>query len=175
MYPCINIHLPYTTTLFPVKKAWQQRRRVVLACASFSKSAATDSVLISGCIYLSCILCQHTRTILRDNLQILAKWMYMMYVYIYIIHFIHTVVQYGAVIQNEENEAAVKAKRARLDIITRGISLWIPWWTHSICILAHAVRCMPYCETNPCWRNGHNVCMSKIRWCLRYQQDDATT
>ena len=50
----------------------------------------------------------------------------MMYVYIYIIHFIHTVVQYGAVIQNEENEAAVKAKRARLDIITRGISLWIP-------------------------------------------------
>ena len=102
--------------------------------------------------------------------------MYMMYVYIYIyiIHFIHTVVQYGAVIQNE---AAVKAKRAKLDIIKdRGASvLWIPWWTHSICIMAHAVRCMAYCETNSCWRNGHNVCMSKIRWCLRYQQDGAIT
>ena len=43
------------------------------------------------------------------------------YIYIYIIHFIHTVVQYGAVIQNE---AAVKAKRARLDIIKdRGASV----------------------------------------------------
>ena len=47
--------------------------------------------------------------------------MYVYNIYIYIIHFIHTVVQYGAVIQNE---AAVKAKRARLDIIKdRGASV----------------------------------------------------